>query len=533
MYKYSLWKFAATILLVVTSDVVSADNPRTVRPNILFIMSDDHTTQAFGCYGSRLAKLNPTPNIDRLAAEGMRFDRVFCNYSLCTPSRASIITGQYPQTHGVLDLGGRITPRNQHLPREMERAGYHTAMIGKWHLKEEPAEFDYYCVLPGQGKYHDPVFRVRGDRGWPKNTILKRGQHSSDAITDIAIDWLKNGWDKEKPFFLMHHFKAPHDMFQNARRYDSYLEDVTIPEPTNMFDQPAPGSGSIATRGKDDSLVHLIGAGVTKRCNTWRLGQKLGVSEDLDDPEFGRQTYQIYLKRYLRCVKGVDDNVGRLLDFLRQQKQLDNTVIIYTGDQGFFLGEHDLMDKRWMYEEAFRMPFIVRYPKLTAADMTNGWLINNTDFAPTMLELAGVSATPDYMQGRSFAAALQGAKKPANWRKATYYRYWMHMAHRLGTPAHFGIRTERYKLIFFYGSDNVNNASARKLNGNRYFANTPPAWEFYDLEKDPREMQNEYENPEYSRTIASLKNEMKQQRQALNETDNSFPHLKSIIDANW
>jgi arylsulfatase A-like enzyme len=235
----SRWNQLAFTLVLVTSSSSIECLGDDARPNILFIMSDDHTTQAFGCYGSRLAKLNPTPNIDRLATEGMRFDRVFCNYSLCTPSRASIITGQYPQTHGVMDLGGSISPANQHLAHEMKRGGYHTAMIGKWHLKAEPAPFDYYCVFPGQGKYHNPVFRVRGDKAWPRNTIQKRGQHSSDAVTDVTIEWLKNGWNRDKPFFLMHHFKAPHDMFENATRYDEYLEDVTIPEPTNLFGQRA------------------------------------------------------------------------------------------------------------------------------------------------------------------------------------------------------------------------------------------------------------------------------------------------------
>jgi len=480
------------------------------KPNVLFIMSDDHTTQAIGVYGSRLAKLNPTPNIDALAKEGMRLDRVFCTNSICVPSRASIITGQYPQTNGITVLAGAIPPARQYLAIEMKKAGYSTAMVGKWHLSAEPAAFDYYCVLPGQGSYFNPQFRVRGEKPWPQSTIRKMKQHSSDAITDIGLEWLKNGRDKTKPFFLMHHFKAPHDMFQNAKRYDEYLEDVEIPEPDNLFNPPA---GSQGSRG--------LGSGVGRTHSPWRLARRLGIPNDLDDREYAKAGYQKYLKRYLRCVKGVDDNVKRLIDHLKEAGELDNTIIMYTGDQGFFLGEHDLMDKRWMYEEAFRMPFIVRYPKMVKPGSTNGWLINNTDFAPTILDLAGVK-TPNYMQGRSFAAALKGQAKPKNWRTVTYYRYWMHMAHSLKVPAHFGVRSERYKLIFFYGCSQNGGGEP-----------TPAAWEFYDLEKDPFEMKNQYSNPEYAKIIADMKVQLKQTRKDLNETDEKYPAIQRIIDENW
>ena len=488
----------------------AATAPQADPPNILFIMSDDHTTQAIGVYGGRLADLNPTPNIDALAQNGMRFDRVFCNNSICTPSRASIITGQYSQRNGVLDLNGSIAPQQQYLPIEMKLAGYETAMIGKWHLKQEPAAFDYYCVLPGQGDYHNPEFRIRGDKPWPKNTIRKTGMHSSDAITDIGLDWLKNRSDPSKPFFLMHHFKAPHDLFENARRYDDYLETVEIPEPVNLLNPP---DGSVATRG--------MGSGVGRQHAPWKLAQKLGIDDELDDLSYARAGYQRYLKRYLRCVKGVDDNVQRLVEYLRESGELDNTVIIYTGDQGFFLGEHDLMDKRWMYEESMRMPFIVHWPKGIEQGSVNDWMINNADFAPTMLALAGLPKTPEYMQGHSFADALRGEEKPDDWRSSVYYRYWMHLAHHLSVPAHFGIRTERYKLIFFYGAT---------LKGRKQ---TPVAWELYDLQQDPLEMNNLYANPEYRGVIAELKAELKRTRVALGETDENHPAIQAIIDAHW
>jgi arylsulfatase A-like enzyme len=485
---------------------------REQSPNILFIMSDDHTTQAIGAYGSRLAKLNPTPNIDTLAKNGMRFNRVFCNNSICTPSRASILTGQYSRKNGVLDLNGSIPPERQYLPIELRKAGYQTAMIGKWHLKQEPAAFDYYCVLPNQGRYHNPKFRIRGEKPWPANLIKKEGMHSSDAITDLSLEWLKNGRDKSKPFLLMHHFKAPHDMFHHARRYDSYLVDTEIPEPDNLLSPP---DGSTGSRG--------LGSGLGRTHAPWQLGKRLGIPDHLDERSYVKACYQKYLQRYLRCVKGVDDNVQRLLDYLEETGELDNTLVMYTGDQGFFLGEHDLMDKRWMYEESMRMPFIVHWPKEIKKGQVNNWLINNTDFAPTILEIAGVTETPDYMQGHSFAAALKGDKKPDDWREVTYYRYWMHMAHSLAIPAHFGIRSDRFKLIFFYGvSLNAKGPPP-----------TPPAWEFYDLEKDPKEMKNLYADPEYKQIVASMKTQLKETREALGETDEKYPAIQRVIDSNW
>lgn len=505
---------------------VNADSPS--KPNILFIMSDDHTTQALGIYGSRLASLNPTPNIDQLAHEGMTFSSVFCNNSICTPSRASIITGQYSQTNGVLDLLGRIPPEQQYLPMEMSKAGYLTAMIGKWHLKEEPAAFDYYNVLPGQGRYFDPVTRDIKKGEWPENTAQHKG-HSSDVITDLSLNWLEIR-DKSRPFFLMHHFKAPHDMFVNAKRYDSYLEDTKIPEPENLYDQPGSSFGSVSTRGFDDELIGTIGASVSKRSNAWELGKRLGIDESLPEPEYTSIVYQTLLKKYLRCVKGVDDNVKRLIDYLKEEGIYDNTLIIYTGDQGFFLGEHDFFDKRWMYEEAMRMPFVVRYPKTLEQGSQSDLLINNTDFAPTLIDFAG-GQVPDLMQGKSFARTLKGESE-VDWRDATYYRYWMHMAHRLGNPAHFGIRTKKYKLIFFYG---VDFEDPPRLNywGSQADIVTPPGWELYDLEDDPYEMNNLYTKTEYSGIIVELKEKLMSLREELNETDSNYPHIQKIIDEHW
>lgn len=524
-------KFLLAVLLcglVLPFEASSAD-----RPNILYIMSDDHTSQAIGAYGGRLAKLNPTPNIDRLASEGMRFDRVFCTNSICTPSRASILTGQYPQTNGVTDLDGVLPPERHYLPQEMKKAGYLTAMIGKWHLEAEPASFDYYNVLPGQGKYFDPELIERGAKPWPENKVIHEG-YVSDVITDLGIEWLGKR-DTSKPFFLMLHHKAPHDMFEFAPRYADYLEDTEIPEPESLYDQPAAGFGSVATRGENDSLVRRLGTSVSKRHPVRNYGMDFDIPPGLDDREYTRRSYQEYLKRYLRCAKSVDDNLARVFDYLKENGLYDNTVIIYTSDQGMMLGEHDYIDKRWMYEESLRMPFIMRYPPLIEPGSVNADLINNTDFAPTMLELAGAGA-PDRMQGRSFAAALEG-KPLEDWRTATYYRYWMHLMHH-DNPAHFGIRTADHKLIFYYGQPEKE-ATNGKLSmpwkkGESYkIEPTPPAWEFYDLRIDPHENRNEYANPEYAATIRELKAELKRQREALHETDESRPHIQSVIEAHW
>ena len=499
------------------------------KPNILFIMSDDHCSQAIGAYGSRLAGLNPTPTIDRLAAEGMLFENAFCTNSICTPSRACIMTGQYSQTNGVLTLDERLPPEKHYLAIEMKKVGYQTAMIGKWHLKTEPAHFDYYKVLPGQGKYFNPDFREKGKGDWPRNIVQHDG-HSTDVITDLALEWF-NRRDMARPFFMMLHYKAPHDMFEHAERYADYLEDEEIPEPDSLYDQPH--FGSVATRGKNGSLAHKIGASVSKRHPVRNYGKDFRVDPNLPDREYTHRAYQIYLKKYLRCIKGIDDNLARLFEYLRTAGLIDNTIILYTGDQGFMLGEHDYIDKRWMYEESMRMPLLIRYPKMIEPGSRTNLLVNNTDFAPTMLALAGAKP-PDSMQGRSFAPALRG-KRPENWRKATYYRYWMHLTH-LDVPAHFGIRTVRYKLIFYYGR------ALPKYRGRKSMSwladsfavePTPPGWEFYNLKQDPQELVNQYRNPEYRNVIADLKRELLKVRTELNETDEQFPDFQSVIDRHW
>lgn len=517
-----------TVLFALFLFLIGCTKP-TKQPNIIFIMSDDHAAHAIGAYGSRLSELDITPNLDKLASEGIRFENAFCNNSICTPSRASIITGQYPQTNGVLDLDIHLDTEKQYLPKELKKLGYSTAVIGKWHLHREPKAFDYYKVLPGQGKYFNPSFHEKGKGEWPKNKVQTKG-HSSDVITDVTIDYLKN-LDKSKPFFLMHHYKAPHDMFENAPRYDDYLADTKIPEPAGLY---TPGNwGSEGTRGKNDSLINYIGTSVSDR-HMYRNYNKFFHEDTLSGRQSAEVAYQLYVKKYLRCVKGVDDNLGRLFDYLKAEGLWENTVIIYTGDQGMMLGEHDLQDKRWMYEESMRMPFIVHYPEMIEPESVTDLLINNTDFAPTMIELAG-GTKPDYMQGASFINTLKG-KEETEWRTATYYRYWMHIIHHY-VPAHFGIRTKDYKLMFYYGKHFLPESEFEKHYwAKQYYGierETPPSWEFYDLTKDPQEMNNCYSDPAYQTIIKDLKAELKQQREELNETDANYPEIQAIVENHW
>jgi len=500
------------------------------RPNILYIMSDDHAAHAIGAYGGRLAELDPTPTIDRLAREGMLFENAFCTNSICTPSRACVITGQYPHTNGVYDLRGRIEPARQFLPMELKKAGYHTAMIGKWHLKEEPAAFDFYSVLPGQGSYYDPEFRVRGKNPWPRNVIQFEGQHSSDAITDQSLEWLEKGWDRERPFFLMHHFKAPHDYFENAKRYDDDLADRDIPAPDSLWNSHPESFGSLATRGADDELVPHIGTSIGNRNPRRSYAQDLPRKfpeeypadydpAELSDRQIKKMAYNVYLKKFLRCVKGIDDNLARLFDYLEDTGQLDNTVVIYTADQGFMLGEHDYQDKRWMYEESMRMPLLVRYPPAIQGGSRTEAIVENVDFAPTLLDFAGVP-TPGYMEGKSFKAICATGEEPAGWKQAAYYRYWMHMAHH-DNPGHVGIRTKDHKLIYYYG--------ANYEGGYR----TPPGWELYDLRQDPKETRNVYDHPEYAGVAADLKERLAALRERVGDTGDDYPKVETIIRDFW
>ena len=450
----------------------------TERPNIVFIMSDDHASHAMSCYGSRI---NETPNLDRIANEGMCFTNCFCTNSICAPSRATILTGTYNHINGVTTLATPIDGRQQSFIKELKKADYQTAVVGKWHLgrggESDPQGFDYWNVLPGQGDYHDPMMIEMG--------VEKQHEgYVTDIITDLSIDWLdKRG--TEKPFCLMYHHKAPHRWWEPDDKHADMYEDVDIPEPETFWDDYS----NRASAAKEAEM--RVDRDLSERDLKGPTPDGLTVEEEK------KWKYQRYIKDYLRCVASVDDNVGRMLDYLDEQGLTENTIVIYTSDQGFFLGDHGWYDKRFMYEESLRMPFIIRYPKAIKAGTVNDEMILNVDFAPTFLDYAGVDS-PEVFQGTSFRPLLE-AETPAGWQTSMYYRYWMHLAHH-HVYAHYGLRTHQHKLIYYY-ADALGQGGAVD-------DTKEPEWELFDLEKDPREMNSVYGDPAYADVIAGLKDEM-------------------------
>ena len=452
------------------------------RPNILFIMSDDHAAHAMGCYGSRI---NTTPNLDRIAEGGMRFDNCFCTNSICTPSRAAILAGTYNHVNHVTTLDTMMDNRLQTFPKLLQKDGYQTAVFGKWHLGAGPAHcptgFDDWAVLPGQGRYHNPDFWFKGGDGGIKKTV--RG-YVTDIITDMSLDWLK-ARKADKPFCLLYHHKAPHRPWYSDDKHAAMYLGQDIPEPDTLFDDYANRS-SAAAAAEMRVGVHM---------NPTDL--KCEVPSELPEAELRKWAYQRYIKDYLRVVASIDDNVGRVLDYLRDEKLEEDTLVIYTSDQGFFLGDHGWYDKRFMYEESLRMPFILRYPREVEPHSVNTDIILNVDFASLFLDLAGIPIPADF-QGRSFRPLLRG-ETPPDWRQAMYYRYWMHKAHH-NVYAHYGIRTKRHKLIYYY-SDPLGQTGAI---GESY----APEWELFDLQKDPQEMLNVVCDPAYAAVFAELKAEL-------------------------
>lgn len=465
-------------------------------------MSDDHATQAFGSYGSRLADIAPTPRLDALARQGARLTRAFVTNSICTPSRASILTGQYSHRNGVYQLNEPLDPTLPNVAKELRNAGYTTAIIGKWHLRSDPSGFDYWQILPGQGRYFDPEMLEIGG-----NQYVHEG-YSADVITDLSLHWLEEMRDEDRPFSLMVHFKAVHEPFEYASRHAPLYEDVKIPEPQSLWeDKSHRSSGS---REYGFTIEDMAGRLVQRE--QWQPERPL---EEMSSRERLRHGYQAFMKHYLRTVAGIDDNVGRLLDYLEDAGLVENTIVVYTSDQGYFLGEHNYIDKRWMYEESIRMPFLIRYPGEIQPGTVVDDIVLNIDFAPTLLDFAGLE-TPGYMQGRSFRRNLNG-ERPPDWRQAMYYRYWMHGS-GARRPAHYGIRTDRFKLVFFYGLPL----------GHTENEPTEPGWELYDLVKDPHELDNVYDDEAYAHIVWELKARLRALKQEFGDDDERYPQLQEL-----
>ncbi len=489
----------AVILAVVFTGLFAAPCLGADRPNILFIMSDDHAAHAIGAYGSRI---NQTPNLDRLAGEGATLTRVFATNSICAPSRAAILTGQYSHKNGVT-MFNRFDGSRRTVAQLLRAGGYYTGIVGKWHLGSDPVGFDRWEILPGQGAYTNPVFyTASGEKTYT-------GHYVTDVITDLAIDFLENR-PRRQPFFLMMHHKAPHRPWEPDSARAARFTGRWIPEPETFWDSYATRTDALhenqqrvandLTR-RDLKLMppaDLEGAALTawlttkpESVTTTVAGQTITLTGEA----LARWKYQRYMQDYLATVQTVDESVGRVLDFIDRSGQAKNTIVIYTSDQGFFLGDHGLFDKRFMYEESLRMPFLVRWPAAIKPGTHSEAMALNVDFAPTFLDAAGV-AVPGDMQGRSLLPVLRG-RTPADWRTAMYYRYY-HDPGDHNTRAHYGVRTATHKLIYFWKKDQ---------------------WELFDLVRDPSELHNLYGQPGQEQLTATLKAELLRLKRELGDDD--------------
>ena len=501
---------SALCILLVCHNQSSGDQ----KPNIVFIFSDDHAPHAIGAYNGWLKSVNPTPRIDALAKQGMLFEMSFCTNSICGPSRAVIITGKHSHKNGFMNNGNTFNWNQQTFPKILRKAGYTTALYGKSHLKGNPKGFDDWKVLPGQGDYYNP------DLITPKGRVIIDG-HCTDVVTDLAVEWLKTGRDKTKPFMLMVQHKAPHRNWMPALRHLPLYDDIKIPEPTTLFDKwednapparhqeleidrhmdinydlfldlTADYEGTPSQKRQDRSAWRNMKKMTKDQLSSWRAfygpRDKAFHEANLSGKELVRWKFQRYAKNYLRCVRGVDDSVGKIQDTLKNLKLDDNTVVIYSSDQGFYIGDHGWYDKRWMYEESLMMPLIVKWPGVTKPDSRSVQMVQNLDYAQTFLEMAGAEI-PSNMQGRSLVPILKNGKAD-DWRKSIYYHYYEYPSVHM-IPRHYGIRTERYKLIHFYQFGNE--------------------WEMYDLKEDPDELTNIYGKADKK----SLQKDLKEQLVAI------------------
>ena len=493
-------------LLLVLASGCTFTEPSTIgadaeaqRPNILFVFTDDHAAHAIGAYGEWLSEVAPTPNIDRLASEGMLFRNAFVTNSICAPSRAVILTGKHSHLNGVLTNRERFDSTQTTFPKLLQDAGYQTAITGKWHLKTEPTGFDYFSVLLGQGPYYNPRMRT------PDGIVQHEG-YTTEIITDQALEWLQRRRQPDRPFMLMYQHKAPHRNWLPGPDHVDLFEDMQLPEPPTLFDDYANRTSAAKEQemtigehmragwdlkvpggeGYDNFARHLTEEQLARLEEAYAAENERAAG--LTGAERVRWNYQRYLKDYLRSVAAVDDGLGRVLEYLDESGLSQNTIVVYSSDQGFFLGDHGWFDKRWMYEESLRMPLIVRWPGVVTPGSEDDHLVQNLDFAETFLDAAKVPIPGD-MQGRSLVPILAGAD-PDDWREAVYYHYYefpgAHMVAR-----HYGVRTDRYKLIHYYQIGE---------------------WELFDLERDPDELRNVYQDPAYDDVVERLRERLEELR---------------------
>jgi len=492
------------------------------RPNIIFIMADDHAERAISCYGHSLIE---TPQIDRIAKEGMRFNSSFVTNSICAPSRAVLLTGKYSHINGLRDNRDTFDGSQVTFPKLLQQAGYYTAVVGKWHLKSEPTGFDTWNILQGQGAYYNPVLIENG----------KEVQHTgyvTEIITDLVIECLKNR-EKDKPFCVLYHHKAPHRNWMPDLKHLTLFKDKEIPLPKTFYDDYNTRSAAAKEQDmeiknmflsldmklhpfayeKDDNSrgskghdaekdwLNIYNSLTDEQRKAWDAHyepiSRAFKEASLEGKELVEWKYQRYMKDYLRCIASIDENIGRVLDFLDGTGLTRNTIVVYTSDQGFYLGEHGWYDKRFMYEESLSMPLLVRYPEEVPAGTLNDEIVLNLDFAPTFLDYAGVEIPFD-IQGRSLRSLLKG-QKVGDWRKSMYYHYYEYPHGWHDVKRHYGIRTHRYKLIHFY--DDID------------------AWELYDLQRDPDELMNLYDSEDYQGIVVDLKKELRVLRQKYKVTD--------------
>ena len=488
------------------------------KPNIIYIMADDLTTQAISAYGGIYKDIAPTPNIDKVAKEGMLFQDVLVTNSICGPSRAAILTGNYSNLNGYYknESGGKFDDSKWTFPQEFQKNGYKTALFGKWHLGTEPVGFDtfkYHNASGQQGNYWNPLYNDNG-----KN--IKEKGYATNLSTDFALNWLGATETTDKPFLMVLQYKAPHRPWHPDTKYEKLWDDIEMPYPSTFNDDY---KGREKTAGDTEMTMEYFSRRDMKLERPKNLKRKERIQWDfygakageivqpkgMTNEEGKKWRYQNYIKDYLACVKSVDDNIGRVLTYLKENNLEENTIIVVTSDQGFYLGDHGFFDKRFIYEESLRMPFMVKYPERIKAGSVNEDIITNIDFAPTLLELAGITTTQK-MQGTSFVPVLEG-NTPNNWQDAMYYHYyefpfWHHV------QPHYGIRTQKYTLAHFYYNIDV--------------------WELYDLEKDPNQMNNIYNDPNYTSTITELKAKLKN-LMIKYENDKSLVDFRKITDTDF